>query len=41
MEGNIPAAELVVKHFATAYLFTININSVNLSKGQNRRRQSN
>ena len=28
MEGNIPAAELVVKHFATAHLFTININSV-------------
>jgi len=28
MERNIPAAELVVKHFATAQLFTININSV-------------
>ena len=28
MEGNIPAAELVVKHFTTAHLFTININSV-------------
>jgi len=28
MEGNNPGAELVVKHFATAQLFTININSV-------------
>jgi len=27
-KGNIPAAELVVKHFATAHLFRINNNSV-------------